>query len=269
MPQSTVGYERAVNWAVGTLDEAAFVREVLAGQPVPPPYFAEMKRLNRAGPPLLGDLVAPKPLDPATLTPAFAATSFIVDVRRAERFAARHVGGALNIPLGASFASRAGWLVPYDRPVFLVAESADDAARAARAMALIGLDRIGGWLGPAALDAYAGAGGALEQVASTTPGELGERMARDEVTVIDVREAGEWNDGHLPGAVHIPLGQLPGRLDEIPMGRPIAVHCQGGTRSAIAASVLLRAGVPDVSNVPGGYAAWIREGHPASTIVRD
>jgi hydroxyacylglutathione hydrolase len=266
MPQSTIGYERIANWGLAALDEAGFVREVLEGQPEPPRYFAEMKRINRDGPPLLKEWPRPERLDASRLGRVLTDRCVVIDTRAGDAFAAGHAPGTLNIPLGKSFSTWCGWLVPYDRTVYLVADGEDEAAHAAGEMAKIGLDRIAGWFASDGLDAWSAVGGALEHVAHATATSIAERMKRGDVTVLDVRNASEWENGHLAGALHIPVGHLAQRLGEIPHGKPVVVQCQGGTRSAIAASVLLSHGVHDVINLRGGYEEWLREALP---IARD
>ncbi len=262
MPQSTIGYERVANWGLAALDEAEFVREVLEGQPDPPRYFAEMKRINRDGPPLLKEWPRPERLEAGRLGRVLADRCVVIDTRAGDTFAAGHAPGTLNIPLGKSFSTWCGWLVPYDRTVYLVAAGEDEAARAAGEMAKIGLDRIAGWFASDGLDAWSAAGGALERVAHATATSIAARMKRGDVTVLDVRNASEWEHGHLAGALLIPVGHLAQRLGEIPHGKPVVVQCQGGTRSAIAASVLLSHGVRDVINLRGGYDEWLREALP-------
>jgi hydroxyacylglutathione hydrolase len=264
LPQSTIGYERVANWGLTTLDEDTFVREVLAGQPEPPLYFAEMKRINRDGPPLLGEWPQPGRLEPRGLRSVLAEHGTVVDTRSVDSFADGHARGTLNIPLGKSFSTWAGWLMPYDRDVFLVCATQDDATRAAGEMAKIGLDRVAGWFPPSALADQQDAGGALERVAQTSSSEVAARVRSGDVTVLDVRNASEWEHGHLPGALHIPVGLLTQRLGEIPRGRPVVVQCQGGTRSAIAASILLKHGVRDVINLRGGFDEWSREALPVA-----
>ena len=266
MPQSTIGYERVANWGLTTVDENAFVREVLAGQPEPPLYFAEMKRINRDGPPILGAWPTPGALDIGTLGPALAAHEVVVDTRAADAFAEGHVRGTLNIPLGKSFSTWAGWLLPYDRDVRLIATSQAEATRAAREMAKIGLDRVAGWFPADALPKWSEASSGMERVVQASAPALAPRIASGEVTVVDVRNASEWAHGHLPRALHIPVGHLSSRAAEIPRDRPVVVQCQGGGRSAIAASVLLRLGVSDVINLRGGYDEWNREALP---VVHD
>ena len=258
MPMSTVGYEKVANWGVTSQSEQVFVDSVLEGQPDPPPYFAVMKKINRDGPRLPGERSGPAKLESATLERAIVEGTLAVDVRSAERFASSHIPGTLNIPLGRSLSNWAGWLVPYDRDVVLIADSADLARDATREMSLIGLDRVVGWHDEDVLRAWQQAGRSLETVATSTSAELATELARKGVTVLDVRNDGEWEAGHIDGALHIPLGALQSRIAEVPREGPIVVQCQGGTRSAIAASLLLANGIRDVRNLQGGFRDWSR-----------
>ena len=251
VPQTTVGYEKMFNWAFRGLSEERFVQEVLTGQPTPPRYFADMKRINREGPRVLGGLPDPAQLPPTSLAEALAAGAFVVDTRAAGEFARAHVPGCINIPLNRAFTTWAGWLIPYDRDFYLIAPHAGAGVReAARDLALIGLDRIAGFFESAAIEAWHGSLGTIGGIA---PEEL-ER--RDDVAVVDVRTPEEWRAGHLPGVPNIPLGELEARLDEIPRDRPVVLHCQGGGRAAIAASVLAARGFDTVLNLESGYVGW-------------
>ena len=264
VPQSTVGYERMFNWAFGVDDEDEFVRAVLAGQPEPPKYFAEMKRINRDGPPALGWQGRPPRLDAARLGELAGGPAVVVDTRPAAAFAAGHVPGTINIPLARSFATWAGSLVPYDRDVYLVAGERGDADidEALHELRTIGLDRVAGYFDQDAVQGWAAAGGRPATVPQTTPTQLAADLAAGTVAVVDVRGRAEWEVGHLPGVPNVPLAQLTDRLAELPRDRPLVVHCQGGTRSAIAASVLQARGFTNVVNLTGGFAEWQAGGHP-------
>jgi hydroxyacylglutathione hydrolase len=262
LPSSTVGYEKRFNWALSLEDEEELVRAVLAGQPEPPKYFAEMKRINREGPRVLGGFTRPPRLPDDQLVELLDGAALVIDTRPVAEYAAGHVPGTVNIPLNRSFNTWAGWLLPHDRDVHLIAdEPAVD--EAARDLAMIGLDRVAGYLGTGALAAWsARAGRALETIPQITSGELAERLRAGEVAVLDVRGRAEWEAGHLPGVENVPVGHLEDRLEEIPRDRPLVVHCQGGARSAIAASLLRSRGFENVVNLAGGYADWQAAGNP-------
>jgi len=259
IPSSTLGYERRFNWAFNVKTEAEFVTRVLEGQPEPPAYFATMKRVNKEGPALLGPYQAPPRLADDKLTALLAAGAMVVDTRPAAQFAEQHVPGTLNIPLNGSFVTWAGWLVPYTANLYLIVDEATavQLPEISRLLSLIGIDRIAGWLDISAVTASAG----LRSTPQITAAELQPKLAAGGVTVIDVRNATEWAGGHLPGAIHIPLGYLAERCRSLP-AQPIVVQCQGGARSAIAASLLERLGVPNVTNLTGGFSAWAAAGLP-------
>lgn len=259
VPGSTVGYEKRANWGLAVADEDEFVRMVLAGQPEPPAYFAVMKQVNKVGPVVLGGFRHPERLAPDRLPAVLAAGASVVDTRAADAFADGHVPGTINIPLGKSFTTWAGSLLPYDRPIYLLADDEASARIAVHELALIGLDHVVGYFGPDALDAAA-ARGPLQAVPQTDAGALARDVAAGAVHVLDVRGRAEWDAGHVPEASHIPLGDLATRLGEVPRDRPVVVHCQGGSRSAIAASLLQAHGIERVVNLPGGFAEWTRSG---------
>lgn len=258
VPQSTLGYERLVNWAFQCTSEQQFVDEVLAGQPEPPAYFAQMKRINKEGPPVLGGLPSPRRASPMEAHAWLHDGLRVVDVRDAASFAARHLPGTINIPLNKSFVTWAGSLLDYGRDaVFLVP---DDAAgdRLARDLMTIGFDRVA-----AVADADAALIGAeTEAIPQVSPVALMGALGTHSVHVLDVRGRSEWAEGHLEGAVHIPLPELQARLDEVPQHGTIVVQCAAGGRSAIAASVLRAAGMARVENLSGGIQAWRAQGLP-------
>lgn len=256
MPQSTLGYERQTNWAFLESDEEAFVRRVLAGQPDPPRYFAEMKRVNKAGPALAI----------TRFDDRVAAGALVIDTRSAEAYGARHIPDTINIPLNQSFITWAGSLLPYDRDLVLIA--GDEPGRgeeARRSLALIGLDRVAGCFDLSIFDAWEADGRDAGRVPRIDAGALAAGLADDALQVVDVRSSGEWAAGHIQGSLNIPLGDLPGRIDEIPAGRPVVVHCQGGTRSAIAASLLQRDTPAVVINLAGGFKEWQAAGQPSES----
>ena len=261
VPQSTLGYERRFNWAFQIDDEGAFMREVLAGQSDPPPYFARMKRLNQRGPRVLGSFPEPIEIDEIGLREAIRVGRPIIDTRPAAAFADGHLRGALSIPAGKSFLTWAGWLVDGERELHLIAEDARAARAAMRALALIGVDRVISFATPTAMRGAVDAGG-LQKVDRLSAGELRTRIEQGGVHVVDVRNPSEWKAGHLPGVQNIPLGHLSSLIGELPRDRVIVAHCQGGMRSMIASSILQARGVARVMDLRGGFEAWTAEGLP-------
>jgi hydroxyacylglutathione hydrolase len=263
VPQSTLGYERIVNWGLEDMTEDEFVERVLVGQPEPPRYFAKMKRINKEGPRVLGGLLRPPHLPPEAILQVADHGMLVIDTRPADAFATEHVPGTISIPLNRSFSTWAGWLVPYDRDIHLLVENEALLDEAVKDLASIGLDRVAGFLRPEALEAWTAAGRVLAMTRQMSVAELAEAVAAGRVNVLDVRGASEWESGHIPGVPNIPLGYLEERLTELPTDRPLVVHCQGGGRSAIAAGVLQAHGVENVVNLVGGFGAWVRAGQPA------
>ena len=266
LASSTVGYERLTNWGLSVLTEAEFVPLVLAGQPEPPHYFAEMKRINKEGPRLLGGFHIPPHLTPQSLRSLLAEGKVVVDTRPSAKFAAGYVPGSLNIPLDSGFTTWAGWLVPYDRDIYLILEGNSPilAEVAVHDLATIGLDRVVGTFAEDAVVAWAANEGLLATIPQVTPVDVAAMMDRDEVTVADVRGRVEWDAGHLTSARNIPLGYLAERMSELPVDTPIVLHCQGGARSVIAASILRAHGMVNVLNMAGGYRAWHGAGLPST-----
>jgi hydroxyacylglutathione hydrolase len=264
IPHSTVGYERMFNWAFAVTNEDEFVAQVLAGQPDPPKYFAEMKRINRDGPRILGGFPAVPRLEAPKLAGLLANGSVVIDTRTTAEYATGHVPGTLNIPLNKSFNTYAGWFVPYDRDIYVIVndrENQDNVAEAVKDLALIGLDQVAGSFGLEAIQAWAERDGGLSGIRQVQPGELSELIKEGKATVIDVRATSEWDEGHIPGVRNIPLGHIAEHADELPREGPLVLHCQGGGRSSIAASVLKGKGFENVANLAGGFQAWEKQGH--------
>jgi hydroxyacylglutathione hydrolase len=198
-----------------------------------------------------------------------AQKALVIDTRRAGEFAVRHIPGTINIPLDRSFVGWAGWLLPYDADFYLLidADQSHAVGEAAAQLSMIGLDRVGGYITDAVLDVWIEHGHELESVPQLHADELAHRMQQGEVAVVDVRGRNEWEAGRLPGVPNIPLGYLVDRIGELPHDRPLVLQCQGGVRSAIAASVLKAHGFHNVFNLAGGYVEWVRTGHPVEHPV--
>jgi hydroxyacylglutathione hydrolase len=252
MPSTTIGYERLVNWAFQITDEDAFVRAVLEGQPEPPKYFARMKALNRDGPPPMPTRETLAEIHVPGLRRALASEMVVIDTRPSAEFAISHLPGSMSIPFGNSFATWAGSLVDPDRDIVLLADDAVRLSNAQRMLALIGLDRVLGWAGQTARREWA----ASEQIGRVNQVDPAEVANGNHRTVIDVRGAAEWNAGHIPNARHLFLGDLPTTSDDLPRDLPMVIHCQGGTRASIAASMLQAKGFTNVTTLRGGMDAW-------------
>ncbi len=149
----------------------------------------------------------------------------------------------------------AGWLVPYDRPLFLICESGR-VEEIARDLTLIGLDHVTGFIDVSELSDYLKSSGSVQSFEQRHPVEISEEILNGHVMLMDVRNADEWGSGRMPGAQHFFLGELADRIDEVPRDKPVVLQCASGHRSAIAASILQAHGIAQVINLEGGIDAW-------------
>lgn len=263
VPQTTLGYEKLTNWAFQIDREEAFVEAVLDGQPEPPTYFATMKKVNRDGPAPLGALRPPRRAAAEMLPAALQQHDQVIDLRRADAYAAEHVPGTTSIPFTRAFLGYAGWVLAYDRDIYLLCDGCDEStpALAAADLAMIGLDRVAGWFDATAVDAWRAAGGVPVALTQLTPSEVARRHEAGAL-VVDVRSTAEWRSGHIAGSTHVPLGRLAVQMTDRSRTQPVILVCEAGSRSAIGASLLQAAGFTDVANLTGGIAAWRRDGLP-------
>ncbi|MHB1683643.1 MAG: MBL fold metallo-hydrolase [Bacilli bacterium] len=264
IPSSTVGYEKMVNWALAYNDVEAFVEALLEGQPEPPRYFAMMKKLNKEGPQLLSMVAAPQRAEESPETVRqWLDKGNVVDTRAASAFAKSHLAGVLNIPYHKSFVTWAGWLLDYDRPIYLLC-GGDDVEAITKELQSIRLDNVEATMGTGVHTAAAAGGALVTSYAEVEPEDAVRRIDRGEVFLLDVRNATEWSEGHIPQATHIMLGHLVNRVQELPKDKPVLVQCRTGGRSAIAASILQAHGF-EVQNMLGGYEEWTKLGLAATT----
>jgi hydroxyacylglutathione hydrolase len=211
----------------------------------------------------------PAALPPFALAEAMAGGATILDIRPGADFIAHHAPGALGIPYSKAFSTYAGSVIPFGSTIYLLAESATHAnvARAARDLAFIGYDHVVGAFGADALSALAESGRALARVHEVAPAEALAEAQRGTATIVDVRTSTEFAEGHVPGATLVPLPQLVARMAEVPKDRPVVLHCQGGTRSLVALSLLEAHGWTNLRNLPGGMNAWQAAGLPVEAGV--
>lgn len=254
---STLGEQRRFNYALKPMTKEEFVRLVTADQPEAPPYFTYDAVVNAREHATLGrnleQALRALSLDEALGMAAEGAQ--VLDVRDGAKFAKGHLVGSINIGLGGQYATWAGTVLDRARPIVIVADPGGEQEAAVR-LGRIGFDQVKGYL-QGGMSALADRADLLrttnrasvliaaEDVAGATP-----------PVVLDVRTPGEWSAEHVAGSVNLPLSHLQERMNEVPRDRRIAVHCAGGYRSAIAASLLHQAGVTDVVEIAGGLAAW-------------
>ncbi len=261
VPQTTVGYERRFNPAIAAAkNEGGFVDFVLSGQPEPPMYFARMKRQNKEGPRVLGDLPRPPELTEDQLGSLDGRKVAIVDTRPWKQFKAGHIPGSLHIPQDSMFPAVAGSYLGEAEKIYLVADAAC-LAEAVRDLVRIGLDNLAGWISPARLEAFIARAGPAAASGEVDVGGARDLLASSTVRVLDVRRADEFAQGHIPGAAHIAYPRLPEHLKDLPCSERLLVNCRSGARSARACAYLQRQGY-DATNLAGGFLAWEEAGAP-------
>jgi len=258
---STIGFERRFNPVLQAPDEDAFIRQLMTGLPPKPPNFERIIARNRAR-----SLPPPeelRPLSAAQVRDTLTKGACVLDVRTPAEFGEGHIPGAINVWIESpQFSSRVGWFVPPATPVILVASGPTDLARAAQGLSRIGLDDIGGHLQWGIAD-WRSQGLPVAQVPQITVHELATlREEHPDLIVLDVREPFEWEEGHIEGAMHLPMGEALRRKLEVPADPPKAVLCAGGLRSSLVISALSREGLAGWRNVAGGMTAWLKAGYP-------
>lgn len=258
-PMSTLGYERIANPMLDPgLTEDAFVEKILSNLPPRPEYYTRMKQLNSRGPALLGQLSAGPPISPEDARD-FSESGIIIDLRNQTDFGRGHVPGSVCIGSGRNFSTWAAWMLPPETPLLLVGTSTPDIEQAVRGLVRVGLDDIAGHL-TGGMKAWTKAGLPVAQHEVIPSSELQERIASGEdLCVLDVRTDREWDEGHIPDALHVILHDLPAHIDDLKNRGRVVTVCGGGYRSVIAASLLEQAGV-EVLDQLGGMAAWYRAG---------
>ncbi|MFI5496294.1 rhodanese-like domain-containing protein [Actinoplanes sp. NPDC051859] len=252
--QSTIGEQRRTNYACAPMPVEQFLSLVTGGQPITPGYFAYDADLNRRTRALF-DQSAVAALTVAEFAAARAAGALVVDVRDPQEFAAGHLRGAVNVPFDGRFAETAGTVIAPDRTLLVIAP-AERAADTVLRLSRIGFDRVTGFLHDSQIARLESVGELVAPGRVSVDDLLAALVRADPPLVLDVRNPGELGIGVIGGAQHIPLAQLSGRLDEIGGDRPIVVHCAGGYRSSVAASLLRAAGHQDVRDLIGGFHAW-------------
>jgi glyoxylase-like metal-dependent hydrolase (beta-lactamase superfamily II)/rhodanese-related sulfurtransferase len=251
---STIGTERLTNPALQIRDRDAFIAELTRNLPARPEYFLQDAEINRSGAGGLDVLPPIEALTPAAVEEILQTGGVVLDVRPVEAFAAAHLPGAINISLSGQFASWAGIVLGLHAHPVLMADSDEHVQEARMRLARIGLDDVAGYLA-GGIDAWQKAGLAVASLPQVEPAEAAAHRSDPHWQVLDVRRRGEWDEGHIDGAQLAPLDGFRQGLPDLDRTKRIAVHCKGGYRSAIAASILARMGY-DVCNVIGGFDRW-------------
>ena len=262
---STLGEQRRYNYALKARSREEFLALVTADQVEAPAYFAHDADMNKRERPTLdsGLTAALKPLSPAAVEALAKGGAQVLDVRDPSDYSGAHWHGALNVGLDGKFATWAGSVLDRTRPIVIITEPGREREAVTR-LARVGFDRVSGVLA-GGMASLAERPDLVEETPRTTARALSERLDSPAAPlVVDVRTDAERAGGFVRGSLHLPLSQWPNCMAEIPAGRPVAVYCAGGYRSSIAASLLRAAGRPEVTDVIGGFAAWLEEGLDAA-----
>ncbi len=259
---STIGQQRKSNYALQPMLKEEFVKMMTADLPEAPAYFSKDADINRGGARSLAELPRPAALAPAEVNRLAGEGATILDVRANTEFGAGHAPGALNIGLGGQFASWAGQLVKFDATIVIVAEDESKVDEAVIRLARVGIENVKGYLA-GGMDAWRRASLNINTITQISVDELRDLLSlQNDLQVIDVRQPGEYNNGHVPSAVNAPLARVGERAPEFDPNRKVAVICAGGFRSSAGTSVLERLGFKNLLNVLGGTGAWIKAGYP-------
>jgi hydroxyacylglutathione hydrolase len=264
MRSTTLGFERKYNLALAPRERDEFVEFAVSGLPEQPGNHKRIKAMNRKGPKPLGN-VDSRPLSIRDAIPHFQRGTGLLDTRSKDAYVQAHIPGSVHLEADAQLSNRIGFVFPPDVPVILLLSDPSEYEQVVYSLARVGYENVVGYLSEG-LDAWEKMGLPITagDVQDVEPSELHQILQNctngDCPTVVDVREPWEYSQGHVPGAVLIPLGQLATRLNELDPQKPVAVICASGNRSQSAAALLGQKGFKTVYNVSGGTGAWMYSG---------
>ena len=249
---STLGDQKATNYALKPMSKDEFVKIVASDQPQVPAYFPKSAERNLAGPASIEDLPEPKELSSDEIENF---DGIVLDVRPAAEFGVSHIPNSINIALSGKFATWAGTFITVGTPLAIAAGTKEQVDEAFMRLARVGLETVSGFI---LMKDYSGNSKVIEQVAVS---ETSESIQPSHVVqFVDVRQPGEYAGAHANGAINLPLNSLPNNLEHLDPDKPTYVICQSGYRSSLATSLLENAGFKSVHNVAGGTSAWIEAG---------
>src|SRR6266568_5727354 len=262
---STIGFERKHNLAIAPRPRDTFIRDINENLPQRPPNMLKIVERNRADFTRDTAPAIPIALSSGSFQKEMQAGALVIDTRSPQAFGEGHIPGVLQVYLhGSAFATRVGFVASPESRLLLVVKDERDLREAAAQLAVVGYDRVIGYL-EGGMQAWQDAGLPLQHLQQITVDEL--HAQRDTFTILDVRDQGEWDEGHIAGALHIPYYSLEQRLQELDGRQPLAVTCASGQRSTLACSILQRHGFTELCNVVGGMEAWSKHGFEGATLA--
>jgi len=259
---STIGEQKKTNYALKPMSKDDFVRMMTADLQEAPAYFPKDAEINRGGAPALADVSRPASLSPQEVNDLATHGHLILDVRSAREFGEGHVPGSLNIGLGGQFASWAGTLISMGTPIVIVAATDEQVDEAVVRLARVGIETVTGYL--RGLDGWREAGLGMAHIAQISVDDLHNLIIKEPgLQVIDVRRPPEYESGHVPHALHVPLSTLQSTAAGLALDptKLTAVICAGGYRSSSATSILKQHDFKKLLNVSGGTGAWVDAGY--------
>lgn len=258
---STIGYERKYNAALQIKNRSEFVKSLTTNMPAAPDHFSRCSEVNGAGPALIRKLSEPVAMPLSEFDrQRKARKTLVLDIRPYEAFGGMHVPGAWHIDFGGNFATFAGWMLPPDKAILLVARDGSQASEATAWLRRVGLDRVAGYLEDS-MYVRAKSSLPIETVPQVSVQDLhGRTCGKEAFVLLDVRQTREFEAVHIDGAVNIPMPDLRTEHKRLDRSAPIVVICNTGHRSSLAASILKRNGFTDVANVAGGMTAYSAAG---------
>jgi len=259
---STIGYERKYNSALQIRDRDNFIESLTTDMPAAPDHFSRCSTININGPVLMRDFPQLEELDPHSFSDrARGENTIVLDVRSYDSFGGQHIPGAYNIDLASNFSTFAGWLLPPDREILLVASHSESAQEAAIQLRRVGHDQIAGYL-DGGMVAWSTLGLSTNHVGQLSAEELYSMSTGEhEMVIVDVRTPREYDNLHIEGAISIPLPDLRTRYKELDPDTTTALICGSGQRSSMGTSILKQHGFRHVFNVAGGMTGYSVAGY--------
>lgn len=261
---TTIGYEKKTNPQLKLMSREDFVNLKIKEDHYTPPYFKKMEEYNQKGAPLLGRLPPLKPISPKSLKEMMNSGSQVLDVRKPTSYAGGHIEGSLNI-WEDGVAAFAGWFLNYEEPIILVDDEGHGLDLVRSSLIRLGFDNLYGFLANGFPNWYLNAE-KMSTLRLWTVKQLKEHQFDIDLFLLDVRKINDWMEGYIEGAHHIYIGDVSGKLSEIPHDTPVVVYCDSGYKSTVVSSFLKKNGYTDVFSVLGSMTAWKKAGYP---VVKD
>lgn len=259
---TTIGKERLRNPLVQTTKKAKFIFLATTNLPSYPLYFKKMRAINRKGPKILGKLPSLTPRSPKEVLQWIKRGGIVLDIRQSKLFVRGHIPKSYGISIYGSFPSWVGWLIQFNTRMVIMAKNEWERKEAVKQLVTIGYERLEGYL-KGGISAWKRAGFRISRISTMTAHQLENmRKSKNPPEILDVRFDKEWNEGHIPGALHIENGRLPSTHLSFSKATPIVLYCLHGGRSTSGISVLAKKGYTNVILLQGGFAAWQEAGLP-------